>query len=47
MPDNTIGVARRVGSLPNPELFARGEIELYHVNPPLCGYSVIAASKTL
>lgn len=42
-----IGVARRVGSLPNPDMFAEGDLELYHVSPPWCGYSVIAASKSL
>ncbi|MEE6179718.1 hypothetical protein [Mycobacterium sp. 050134] len=43
----SIGVARRVGSLPNPDRFAEGDLELYHVTPPLCGYNVVAASKAL
>lgn len=42
-----VGVARRVGSLPNPDVFADGDLELDHVNPPLWGYNVIAASKSL
>ncbi|HTQ20122.1 hypothetical protein [Mycobacterium sp.] len=41
------GVARRVGSLPNPDLFAQGDLELYELNPPLCGYRVVAASTSL
>lgn len=45
--ESKIGVARRVGSLPNTDLFARGELELYHLSPPLCGYHVVAASMTL
>jgi hypothetical protein len=42
------GVARLIGTVPNTlSPFARGEIELYEVDPPLGGYRVIAASKTL
>jgi hypothetical protein len=41
------GVARRVGSMPNTDFFAEGELELYHLSPPLCGYHVVAASKSL
>jgi hypothetical protein len=43
-----VGVARVIGSVPNTvSRFAVGEIELYELDPPLCGYRVVAASKTL
>lgn len=41
------GVARLVGSVPNEELFAEGDLELYQLRPPLCGYHVVAASRTM
>ena len=43
-----VGVARLIGSVPNTvSRFAVGEIELYELDPPLCGYRVVAASKKL
>ena len=44
---NTGGIARLVGAVPNDDWFARGDLELYHVSPPLCGYHVVAASQTI
>ncbi len=42
------GVARLIGTVPNTlSPFAKGEIELYQLDPPLCGYRVVAASKRL
>ena len=42
------GSARLVGTVPNTlSPFAKGEIELYQLDPPLCGYRVVAASTTL
>jgi len=42
------GVARHVGSAPNEvDPFAVGDLEIYRVDPPLCGYRIIAASKSL
>ena len=42
-----VGVARLIGSVPNTvSRFAVGEIELYELDPPLCGYRVVAASKS-
>ncbi|MHC9296458.1 hypothetical protein ACRCUN_28660 [Mycobacterium sp. LTG2003] len=29
------------------KLMAVGDMQLYHVNPPLCGYNVVAASQTM
>ncbi|MHA7649855.1 hypothetical protein ACX9NE_08865 [Mycobacterium sp. ML4] len=46
-PNTPLGIARFVGSLPNPDIFATGDLELYHVSPPLCGFNVVAASKSL
>lgn len=45
------GVARFVGTVRNEHrlfsvIYAR-ELELYHVDPPLCGYRVVAAAQTL
>ncbi len=45
------GVARFVGTIPNDHelfgvIFAK-ELELYHVDPPLCGYRVVAAAQSL
>ncbi|ARG55412.1 MULTISPECIES: hypothetical protein [Mycobacterium] len=44
-----IGTARLIGSVPNTvaPVFGTGDIELYEVDPPLCGFRVIAASQTL
>ena len=43
-----VGTARLVGAVPNTLTpFADGELELYQLDPPLCGYRVVAASKTL
>ncbi|ODR26852.1 hypothetical protein [Mycolicibacterium porcinum] len=43
------GIARLVGSVPHTDpalkLFAVGDMELYHVSPPLHGYNVVAASQ--
>ena len=40
-----------VGSVPHLDpvmkLFAVGDLELYHVSPPLYGYNVVAASQQL
>jgi hypothetical protein len=33
--------------VPNDDWFAVGELELYHLSPPLCGYNVVAASQTM
>jgi hypothetical protein len=42
------GVARQVGSAPNEfDPFAVGDLEIYRVDPPLCGYRIIAASKSM
>jgi hypothetical protein len=42
------GVARLVGSVPNEfDPFAVGDLEIYRVDPPLCGYRIIAASKSM
>ncbi|GBE66363.1 hypothetical protein MFM001_28250 [Mycobacterium sp. MFM001] len=42
------GVARLVGSVPNTvdRRFAVGDMQLYHLDPPMCGYRVVAASQT-
>jgi hypothetical protein len=44
-----VGVARLIGSVPNTgaPLFVQGDIELYQLDPPLCGYHVVAAAKKL
>jgi hypothetical protein len=43
-----VGAARLLGSVPNTvSPFAVGEIEIYELDPPLCGYRVVAASKTM
>ncbi len=43
-----VGTARLVGAVPNTlSPFADGELALYQLDPPLCGYRVVAASKTL
>ncbi|WP_418002433.1 hypothetical protein ACNO8X_20200 [Mycobacterium sp. PDNC021] len=42
-----IGTARLVGSVPNERWFAVGDLELYQVRPPLCGYHVIAAEQSM
>jgi hypothetical protein len=49
MTDRTFaGVARLIGTVPNTlSPLAKGDIELYQLDPPLCGYRVVAASKTL
>jgi len=40
-------VARLVGSSPEKvEYFQRGDLEIYRVDPPLCGYRIIAAAMT-
>ena len=45
------GIARLVGSVPHTDpimkLFAVGDMDLYHVSPPLHGYNVVAASQQL
>ncbi|OCB45203.1 hypothetical protein A5721_16645 [Mycobacterium vulneris] len=45
------GIARSVGSVPHTDpalkLFAVGDLELYHVSPPLHGYNVVAAAQTM
>ncbi|MED5811894.1 hypothetical protein VST63_05930 [Mycolicibacterium sp. 050232] len=45
------GIARLVGSLPHTDpvmkILAVGDLELYHLSPPLCGYNVVAAAQTL
>jgi hypothetical protein len=42
------GVARQVGSAPNElDPFAVGDLEIYRVDPPLRGYRIIAASKSM
>ncbi|WP_135453569.1 hypothetical protein [Mycobacterium sp. DL99] len=45
------GFARLVGTVPHTDpimtLFAVGDLELYHVSPPLHGYNVVAASQQL
>jgi hypothetical protein len=42
------GFARLIGTVPNTlSPFAKDEIELYELDPPLCGFRVVAASKTL
>lgn len=45
------GIARLVGSVPHTDpimkLFAVGDMDLYHVSPPLHGYNVVAASRQL
>ncbi|ART71111.1 hypothetical protein BTO20_23500 [Mycobacterium dioxanotrophicus] len=47
---STWGVARLVGSVPHTDPVMRiigvGDLELYRVSPPLCGYHVIAAQRT-
>ncbi|WP_231639687.1 hypothetical protein [Mycobacterium sp. Marseille-P9652] len=49
MAGDVIGTARRIGSVPNTvaPLFAVGDLELYEVDPPLCGYRIVAASKSM
>jgi hypothetical protein len=43
-----VGTARLVGTVPNTlSPFADGDLELYQLDPPMCGYRVVAASKTL
>jgi hypothetical protein len=46
-----VGVARFIGTLPNDhEIFGviyAKELELYHVDPPLGGYRVVAAAQRL
>ncbi|MCC9183673.1 hypothetical protein MMAG44476_03377 [Mycolicibacterium mageritense DSM 44476 = CIP 104973] len=48
---STGGIARLVGSVPHSDpvmkLFAVGDMELYHVSPPWCGYHVVAASQQM
>ena len=29
------------------KIIAVGDMKLYHVNPPLCGYNVVAAAQTM
>lgn len=41
------GTARLVGSIPNAELFAVGDRELYQMRPPWCGYHVVAAEQSM
>jgi hypothetical protein len=42
------GVARLVGSSPEKvEYFQRGDLEIYRVDPPLGGYRIVAAAKSL
>jgi hypothetical protein len=41
------GVARLVGLSPDKvEYFQRGDLEIYRVDPPLCGYRIIAAAMS-
>ncbi|WP_149373300.1 hypothetical protein [Mycolicibacterium sp. P9-64] len=41
------GVARLVGSSPDRvDYFQRGDLEIFRVDPPLCGYRIIAASQS-
>ena len=41
------GIARLVGLSPDKvELFQRGDLEIYRVDPPLCGYRIIAAATS-
>ena len=41
------GTARLVGSIPNAELFAVGDRELYQMRPPWCGYHVVAVEQSM
>ena len=41
------GTARLVGAVPNERWFAVGDLELYQMRPPLCGYHVIAAERSM
>jgi len=41
------GTARLVGAVPNERWFAVGDVELYQMRPPLCGYHVIAAERSM
>ncbi|MBB5164847.1 hypothetical protein [Mycobacterium sp. AZCC_0083] len=41
------GVARLVGLSPEKvDYFQRGDLEIYRVDPPLCGYRIIAAATS-
>jgi hypothetical protein len=41
------GLARLVGLSPEKvEYFQRGDVEIYRVDPPLCGYRIIAAAMS-
>jgi hypothetical protein len=44
-----VGVARLMGSVPNTvdKWIAVGDMGLYHLDPPLCGYRVVAVSQTI
>ncbi|MGA8543632.1 MAG: hypothetical protein WB785_00025 [Mycobacterium sp.] len=50
MPGPT-GVARFVGTVPNDhEIFGviyPDDLELYHLDPPLCGYRIVAAAQSI
>lgn len=45
------GVARFVGKIRNDHEIFRviypNDLELYHLDPPLCGYAIVAAAQTI
>ena len=45
------GIARFVGTVPNDHEIFRviypGDLELYHLDPPLCGYRIVAAAQSI